>query len=180
MSIPASLGALVLELLDFTNVPGSMGAWYKLLDGMVETGKLSVRQKECIYVRKMQEFMQSDIAKRMRKAALQGLLHKEETFFLGVPANRIDSAFPEQEMMLVQGIVDAYFEEDGELVLVDYKTDRVAQVQELVDRYRVQMQYYAEALEKALGKKVKETVLYSCGLGESVIVSANENFRKSL
>ena len=170
----------VLELLDFTNVPGSMGAWYKLLDGMVETGKLSERQKECIYVPKMQEFIQSDIAKRMKKAALQDSLHKEESFFLGITANRINPAFPEQEMMLVQGIVDAYFEEDGELVLVDYKTDRVAQVQELVDRYRVQMQYYAEALEKALGKKVKETVLYSFGLGESVIVSANENFRKSL
>ncbi len=168
----------VLELLDFTKVPGSMGEWYRLLDNMVETGKLTERQKECIYVLKLQEFMQSDIAKRMQKAAMQGLLHKERSFFLGVPANRVNSSFPAEEIMLVQGIIDAYFEEDGALVLVDYKTDRVENMQELAERYRVQMQYYAEALKKALGKKVKEAVLYSLTLGVSESVLWRD-FRKS-
>ena len=69
---------------------------------------------------------------------------------------------------MVQGIIDAYFEEAGELVLVDYKTDRVESGKELVDRYRVQMEYYTKALEQALGKKVKEVVLYSLALGEEV------------
>ena len=74
----------------------------------------------------------------------------------------------EEETMLVQGIIDAYFEEAGELVLVDYKTDRVEHVQELMERYHVQMEYYTRALEQALGKKVKEVVLYSLALGQEV------------
>ena len=160
----------VMELLDFTNTPDTMGGWYKLLESMVTSGKITGRQKECIYIPKMQEFMQSDIAKRMKKAAEQGKLQKERSFFLGVPANRVNQDFPEEEMMLVQGIIDAYFEEDGELVLVDYKTDRMEDGRELVERYQVQMQYYAEALQKALNKKVKEAVLYSMALGSAVIV----------
>ncbi len=154
----------VMELLDFTNPPGTSGEWYTMLQNMIVAGKLTERQKECIYVPKMQEFMQSDLAKRMQRAAMQGVLHKERSFFLGVPANRVNPDFPAEEMMLVQGIIDAYFEEDGELVLVDYKTDHVEDVQELVERYRVQMQYYAEALEKSTGKSVKEMVLYSLAL----------------
>ena len=168
----------VMELLDFTNAPDTARGWYQLLDDMIQSGKLAERQKECIYVPKMQEFMQSDIAKRMQKAAMQGFLHKEKSFFLGVPANRVNPSFPAEEIMLVQGIIDAYFEEDGELVLVDYKTDRVDNGQELVERYRAQMQYYAEALEKAIGKNVKEVVLYSISLGKCIPVP-KEEFRKS-
>ena len=73
-------------------------------------------------------------------------------------------------MMLVQGIIDAYFEEDGELVLVDYKTDHVESGAELISRYKVQMEYYTKALEQALDKHVKEVILYSLSLNEEVIL----------
>ena len=53
--------------------------------------------------------------------------------------------------MLIQGIIDVYFEEDGELVVADYKTDAVTQAEELVNRYRVQLDYYARALEQLTG-----------------------------
>ena len=158
----------VLELLDFVNPPRNFGEWKEKLAQMVITGKLSERQKQCIYIQKMQEFMKSNIAQRMFCAAKQGNLHKEQSFFLGVPANTVNTEFPEEETMLVQGIIDAYFEEAGELVLVDYKTDRVEHVQELMERYHVQMEYYTRALEQALGKKVKEVVLYSLALGQEV------------
>ena len=74
--------------------------------------------------------------------------------------------------MLVQGIIDAYFEEDGKLVLVDYKTDSVTNGQELAERYQTQMLYYTKALEQTLDKKVKEVILYSMSLGEEVKVEA--------
>jgi ATP-dependent helicase/nuclease subunit A len=135
---------------------------------MVQSGKLSERQRQCIYIQKMQGFLQSDIAKRMSIAATQGKLHKEQSFFLGVSANMVKPEFTKEETMLVQGIIDAYFEEDGELVLVDYKTDRVEQGRELIERYHVQMEYYTKALEQALGKKVKEVVLYSLSLEQEV------------
>lgn len=160
----------VMELTDFTNPPKNRAEWQKMLGHMLSTGKLSQRQRSCIFVPKLQEFMQSDIARRMQKAAMQGMLQKEKSFFLGIPADRVRVEFPHEEMMLVQGIIDAYFEEDNEFVLVDYKTDRVDTAKELAERYLVQMQYYAEALEKSFHKKVKEVVLYSLELGEEVIV----------
>ncbi len=158
----------VMELLDFVKPPMSRAEWQPTLADMVASGKLSERQQECIYIPKLQDFMQSDIASRMQQAAKEGLLRKEQSFFLGVPANTVNTDFPADEMMLVQGIIDAYFEEDGELVLVDYKTDRVENGQELADRYRIQMQYYTKALEQAMNKKVKEVILYSLALGEEV------------
>ena len=158
----------VMELLDFVNPPASYGEWQAILERMVQSGKLSERQRNCIYIQKMQGFLQSDIAKRMSIAATQGKLHKEQSFFLGVSANTVKPEFPKEETMLVQGIIDAYFEEAGELVLVDYKTDRVEQGRELIERYHVQMEYYTKALEQALGKKVKEVVLYSLSLEQEV------------
>jgi ATP-dependent helicase/nuclease subunit A len=118
----------------------------------------------------MQDFVQSEISQRMSKAAARGGLYKEQSFFLGVSANLVDAKFPKEEMVLVQGIIDAYFEEDGELVVVDYKTDRVERGAELISRYKVQMDYYTRALEQALGKKVKEVILYSLSLNEEVII----------
>ena len=67
---------------------------------------------------------------------------------------------------MIQGIIDVFFEEDGELVLLDYKTDSVPTLQALWDRYETQLDYYQEALEKLTGKKVKERILYSFHLGK--------------
>ena len=68
---------------------------------------------------------------------------------------------------MVQGIIDAFWEEADGLVLVDYKTDHVKEGQELIDRYQRQMHYYCQALERAYGKKVKECYLYSFALWKS-------------
>lgn len=72
--------------------------------------------------------------------------------------------------MLVQGIIDVFFEEEGELVLADYKTDNVGQVRELEERYKVQLDYYQKALEQITGKHVKERIIYSVKFGEEILV----------
>ena len=72
--------------------------------------------------------------------------------------------------MLIQGIIDDYFEENGEIVLVDYKTDAVKSGEELIRRYETQVKYYKEALENLTDKKVKEIILYSFALNEIVVV----------
>ena len=66
------------------------------------------------------------------------------------------------EQVIIQGIIDVWFEEDGDIVLVDYKTDRVEEGNEqmLLDRYQIQMVYYAQALQQITQKKVKEAVIY--------------------
>ena len=71
---------------------------------------------------------------------------------------------------MVQGIIDAFFEEDDGIVLVDYKTDRIRTGEELIRRYEKQMRLYADALERTQDKRVKEIILYSFALGESVPV----------
>ncbi|MCD8381048.1 MAG: UvrD-helicase domain-containing protein [Lachnospiraceae bacterium] len=82
----------------------------------------------------------------------------------------------QDELVLIQGIIDAFFEEEDGIVLLDYKTDRVAAGQELVDKYHTQMQYYTRAIEQALAKKVKEVMLYSFYLEEEVPVTAAPAF----
>ena len=72
--------------------------------------------------------------------------------------------------MLIQGIIDVYFEEEDGLVVADYKTDAVTQAEELVNRYRVQLDYYARALEQLTGKRVKEKIIYSFGLQREILL----------
>ena len=71
-------------------------------------------------------------------------------------------------MILVQGIIDVCFEENGELVVLDYKTDRVRKAEELREKYHAQLDYYAEALEQLLKKPVKEKIIYSFTLQEEI------------
>ena len=73
-------------------------------------------------------------------------------------------------MVLVQGIIDAYFQEEDGLVVLDYKTDRVSAPEELTERYHAQLDYYGRALEQLTQKKVKEKVIYSFALKEELIL----------
>ena len=80
----------------------------------------------------------------------------------------------EQDLELVQGVIDAYFEEDGELVLMDYKTDRVTpgdDGQELIRKYHAQLEYYCRTLEQLTGKRVKESYLYSFYLEREILLT---------
>ena len=72
------------------------------------------------------------------------------------------------EKVILQGIIDAFIMEEEGIILVDYKTDRVKNGEELRNRYQKQIDLYSEALEQILGKKVKRRVLYSFSLGEEV------------
>ena len=73
--------------------------------------------------------------------------------------------------MLIQGIIDGYFVENGEIVLMDYKTDFVHTKEDLIRRYEVQLAYYAEALGALTGMRVKEKRMYSFCLGEEILVN---------
>ena len=89
---------------------------------------------------------------------------------MGLPANRLGTQFPEKEQVLIQGIIDVFFEEEGEIVVVDYKTDALSSEKELIGRYQVQLDYYGEALERLTGKKVKQKIIYSFALGKEIML----------
>ena len=114
-------------------------------------------------------FMQTPLAARMRQSAAAGRLFTEKPFMLGISARELDSALPENEILLIQGIIDCYFEEPDGLTVLDYKTDRVDNADELMKRYTAQLDYYARALTQITERKVKERIIYSFAL-DSVIV----------
>lgn len=124
-------------------------------------GKLSELEYNCIDRDKIVKFLMTETAARMGRAAENGLLRKEQPFMLGLSADRVRPEFPAEETVLIQGIIDVYWEENGKLVVLDYKTDRTSQIEELADRYRVQLDYYGEALTRITSKAVKEKLIYS-------------------
>lgn len=92
-------------------------------------------------------------------------------FVIQRSASMLDDGW-KNETVLVQGIIDAYFMEEEEIVLVDYKTDRVkrGQEQKLIDLYHVQLEDYARALERMTGKRVKEKIIYSFTLHKEILL----------
>ena len=98
-------------------------------------------------------------------------LEKEKRFMVELPLSVVETHLPEHlktETAVLQGAVDCVFEEDGALVIVDFKTDRVKHAEELWERYRLQLELYVYAMEQCCGKPVKECMLYSFHLNQEV------------
>lgn len=162
-----------MELLDFTKEYPDLESIKSALLVFEGEGRLTKEYADAIRMEKILQFMQSPLAKRMKQAALAGKLFREQPFVYGMDASRLstkETRFPKEETVLIQGIVDAYFEEEDGLVLLDYKTDVIKTEKELTDRYRVQLDYYEEALINLTGRRVKERFLYSFYLGREIIV----------
>ena len=157
----------VMELIDFTK-DYDVAGFEAELKALEEAGKISQEAVQCIRRKDIQRFLECPAGKRMKKCAENGKLWKEQPFVLGVEAREIYPDEAEGEMILVQGIIDVYFEEDDGLVVLDYKTDKVYRAEELVEKYHAQLEYYAKALEQVLGKKVKEKIIYSFTLQKEI------------
>lgn len=156
--------------------PGEVSA--EELEGKVSAllgaGTITGAQAEVLTPELFLPFLRSPVAARMAQADQKGLLKREQPFVLGIPASRLNPEFPGEETILIQGIIDAFFVE-GEgssrhVVVVDYKTDRVRKMEQLEERYRVQLDYYAEALSKLLQLPVTEKILYSFRLGKEKVL----------
>lgn len=151
----------VMECLDYS-VSVNLDGVKADINRMLETGKMNELQVKSVNPWDIYTFVQSDTGRRVANAVNCGSVRREQPFVF------------EYEGQLIQGIIDLYFEEDGEFVLVDYKTDRVmkgeAGEKELVRRYAIQLDYYAKALTQLTGKKVKEKIIYSFALGKELSV----------
>ena len=161
----------VLECMDFKQ-DVTKESLRKQLRAMVQSRKLTPREAEAVKLFQVERFAASSIGLRMQAAARRGELWREQPFVVGIPAAEAVEGWPEEEIILVQGIIDAYFEENGCLVLVDYKTDRVlsGRGRELAGKYGRQLELYAGALEQLTGKKVSEKIIYSLTLGQEIPV----------
>ncbi len=158
-----------LELLDYKKEQ-TEETLLKELGECVSKGYMTQEMAEAVKCKDILVFLQSNIGQRMQQAARRRQLYLEQPFMLGVPVSEIYPDKVEGEMILVQGIIDAYFAEDDELVVVDYKTDHVLTADELVNRYHAQLEYYSKALTQLTGKKVKERKIYSFALRQEIEV----------
>ena len=169
----ASLGNLYHKILDKKDIiqikdPQSLN---KYLSDLHNNGNLTTEELKTINQEKLLMFLTSNIAERMRKASMEKKLFTERQFIMGVEATEINKHMKSDELVLIQGIIDVYFEEEGEIVLLDYKTDRVdfsTGEETLIKRYAVQLDYYERALVKLTNKKVKERVIYSFALDKAI------------
>ncbi|MDY5846270.1 MAG: helicase-exonuclease AddAB subunit AddA [Bariatricus sp.] len=157
----------LLELFDFTKEYDEE-MLHKEIQGFRQEGFLTEEMADCINSQDILDFLKTDIGVRMKKAASAGKLHREQPFVFGVDAKELYPDTVSDELVLIQGIIDVYFEEENELVVLDYKTDRVKVGKELIDRYKEQLHLYGRALEQMTLKKVKEEAIYSFTLKEEI------------
>jgi len=159
----------LMELLDFT-LDYDESLLRTTIEEKCQAGYMDRQMAECIRVKDILQFLQSTAGIRMKRAAEKECCYSEQPFVLGLDAKQVYPDVTSEETVLIQGIIDVYFEEDGELVVLDYKTDNVTCAKELVERYHSQLDYYAEALEQLTGKHVKEKIIYSFKLQEVIEV----------
>ena len=166
---PSRLGTiyhLLLQKLDFNSVK-SEDDIREFIEELISKNFINSEEAKKISTQKIFDFINSNLALEIKKSKN---VYKERTFCLLVPASKIFKENHSDSKILVQGVIDIYFEkENGNLCLVDYKTDYVeSDEQELVKKYKVQLELYKDALEKGTGKKVDEVYIYSLYLNKSV------------
>lgn len=157
-----------LELLPFARMESqeAIAGYLQEQNRQERFGKESLALVDCEVIWR---FLQSGLGRRMKLAEQEGRLHKEQQFVIGIPAREMEAG-DSDELVVVQGIIDAYIEEEDGLVVVDYKTDRVYHPLQLAKQYKTQLDYYSRALAQMTGKTVKEAVIYSLAMQREVRV----------
>ena len=126
---------------------------------------ITEKEKKSVNIDKIFDFTKTNIWKEMQTAKE---VKKEKPFYINIPAKEIYGEDLDEEI-LVQGVIDLYYITDkDELVLVDYKTDRVQGEAELVQKYSTQLKIYKDALEKSLNRKVDRVYIYSTYLSKEI------------
>lgn len=166
---------LVMEVLDLNKI-NTIDQIKEQIRDLIKREIITEKQSLVINPFKIYKFFKSDIGKRILSAKF---IKREQSIYSQIKMNDIylnnedvqnNRAIYEEESLMLRGIIDLYFEEDDELIIVDYKTDYIDEdnKQDVIDRYRKQLDLYAESLTKLTGKKVKEKYLYLFNIDEEV------------
>lgn len=131
------------------------------IDKLVFREFITEAEAKSISIYKILKFFSSEIGIRMKKSSN---VYREVPFYMEVESTELYKQLPQHiyrdEKVLIQGIIDCYFEEGHNLILLDYKTDYVEELDLIREKYQTQIYYYGRALEKLTGKKVKGKYLY--------------------
>ena len=138
-----------------------------MLDSLQAEGKFSDEERSLLSNRSLYGFFNSDLGRRLIASER---VERELPFSMLFDGNRVYPDVEKGERLFLQGIIDTAFVEDGQWVLVDYKTDRVKSGDELIRRYKIQMDLYKEALETLTDMSVKASYIYSFRLHEAILL----------
>ena len=164
-----------MEVIDLDRI-NTIDQIKEQIKDLIKREIISEKQSLVINPFKIYKFFKSNIGKR---ALSSHFIKREQSIYSQIKMNDIylnnediqnNRATYDEESLMLRGIIDLYFEENDEIVIVDYKTDYIDKdnKQEVIDRYRKQLDLYAEALMKLTGKKVKEKYLYLFNIDEEV------------
>ena len=166
----------VMQRINYDRV-NSINEIKNQIEEMVLDNLLTEKEANSIWHKQILNFFRSDLGKRLLKAYKEGrMVSRELPFFTELSSTEYDKSLDEKiyknEKIRLQGIIDCFFEEEDGIVLLDYKTDYVEEGQEekIIERYKSQLKYYKDALEKITGKVVKETYLYLFKLDKEVSI----------
>ena len=164
----AQWGTLMHEAMQWLPlVKYTQASLTKELDALVTKGTFTEEERNLLSDTSLYKFFSSDLGKRLINAKR---IERELPFSMLFEGKRVYDTLEDGENLFLQGIIDTAFEEDGEWILVDYKTDRVKSGEDLIKRYKIQMDLYKEALQRLTGMPVKACYIYSFRLHDAIII----------
>lgn len=158
---------LIMEMIDFGEaMANGMSYIEEFADSLVSREIMTTDERRIMNCQGINAFFENEVGRRAAIAFTKGNLRKEKEFILQKEISGRD--------VIVQGIIDCWFEEDGEIVLIDYKNSNMNNrtEEDIVDTYREQINLYKEALEESTGFKVKESYLYLFGPGKFITIES--------
>ncbi len=165
---PAQRGTIIHQFIQFADYQAAREDLLTEMERMLTQGFLSEQETAVLPIGHLSAFFNSPLMSRILSA---DQIYREYRFFDEIPAGEVyPDLSPEAagERIFIQGIADCVIVEENKAVIIDYKTDRVATMEELAEKYEKQLIFYKSAVGKALGMPVKECVLYSVPLEQSL------------
>ena len=162
----------IFQQLDFIKYNSEEKIKQQLMN-LVKENKISEEAVKVVQFNRLVSFANSNIVKRMQKAKY---VWKEKQFVYLIKASKLDESYPEDEEILIQGIVDTFFIEEDGLVIIDYKTDYINEtmldesIEMMKTKYQKQLQIYAEALSGITKMPVKQKYIYLYSIDEWIEV----------
>ena len=159
---------LILQKLDFTK-EYSREELAQFVNNLCTKNIITQIQKDSINIEKIYQIINTQFIKNLKNAKE---IKKETPFYTYINTKEIYNT-QNSENILVQGIIDLYYiNQQNEVILVDYKTDYVeGSGEELIDKYKVQLEIYKKALEESLKEKVKHVYIYSIYLNKEIEIT---------
>ena len=167
---PTAKGTAIHRFMQFCDFDKAKTDLLAEIDRLYDWEYITLTEKEAIDYEPINAFFESELFRRITKAKR---VEREMRFLTELPASSIKENLSEnaaQQNVVIQGSVDCIFEEADGIVVVDFKTDRAKNPEDLIESYSAQLEIYSKACEKIFNKPVKQRVIYSFSLNKEIFL----------